>query len=77
MDGHPDPSKSDPRPTCPPLVVVVKEGEGGIAAWSTPAAQISSVLFFEIADAVELRADQRAMWVHARTEPLDASTICK
>ncbi len=55
----------------PPLVVVVKEGDGGIAAWSTPAAQMSSSLFFEIADAVELRADQHTMWVHARTEPLD------
>jgi len=61
----------------PPFVLVVKEGEGGIAAWSVPAAQISSVLFFAIADAVELRADQHTMWVHARVEPLDASTICK
>jgi hypothetical protein len=61
----------------PAMVIVVKEGEGGIASWSVPAVQMSSVLFFEIADAAELRADQHAMWVHAREQPLDASTICR
>jgi hypothetical protein len=63
-----DSDTSAPCARVGPVNVLLKPGEDAIAGWDVPAALVSAAAFFKAFAAVELRADQAALWAVPRKE---------